>query len=56
MRVKPGVKQMTMKGNTVVASGQQQHPGGKIRVGMVQLTRDDDIEQTLNAKSAETHS
>lgn len=29
MRVKPGVKQMTMKGNTVIASGQHQHPRGK---------------------------
>ena len=35
MRLKPGVKQMIMKGNTVVASGRQQHARGKTRVDMV---------------------
>lgn len=35
MHVKPGVKQMVMKGNTVFASGQQQHSRGETCVGMV---------------------
>lgn len=35
MHVKSGVKQMVMKGNTVFASGQQQHSRGETCVGMV---------------------
>ena len=36
-RLKPGVKQMIMKGNTIVSSGQHQHSGGTRRVGVVSL-------------------
>jgi hypothetical protein len=35
MRLKPGVEQMIMEGNTGGASGQQQHSGGPTRVDMV---------------------
>ena len=35
MRLKPGVEQMIMRGNTAVANGQQQHPVSTTRVGNI---------------------